>query len=72
MSSYHRLPTGLSAETRYLAHHPTLAQLERQKEAATMADAATPEQLAELFKAFDPTDSGTLTAEGLQAVMRTQ
>ena len=50
----------------------SVAAAKRQKEAATMADAATPEQLAELFKAFDPTNSGTLTAEGLQAVMRTQ
>ncbi len=38
-----------------------------------MADGAkSPEELAELFKAFDPTNSGELTVQGLQAVMRTQ
>lgn len=38
----------------------------------TDADGAAPDELAELFKAFDPRDSGALTVEGLQTVMRTQ
>ena len=34
--------------------------------------APSAEELAELFKAFDPDGSGVLTVEGLLSVMRTQ